>query len=202
MEQWLKNNANLLFFRLNHNSKTKEEILTDLKEKYASIIVSQESASRPHFHILIVHGDSNTKNAQQNLKNFLKQKFTVKGNEDYAITETRKGTLSRLGAYVVKEGNFVQNGFSPELIEEFKALSYKKYTKNEFQEKLNSINDKYILSDLGDIRDYIRAYVELKVAFNQNLNVNTIVNYINLIYARKHGCDEISHKIYSKFNSL
>lgn len=202
MDKWIKENQNFLFCRVNISTKSKEEVLAKLSEKYNQIIVSQESATRPHYHILLVHSDSNAKNAQQNLRNFLKSEWKVKGNEDYSITETRKGTLTRLGAYVVKDGNFCQKGFSHEQIEGFKAVSYKKYTKNEFQNQLNIINEEFLTNPRMDIEDYIKKYTELKIAFNQNLNVSNIVNYLNLINAKKNGSSEIISKIKSKFNSL
>lgn len=201
MEEWIRQNQNILFFRLN-TDKSKEEILSFLDNHYTQIIVSQECATRPHFHILITYLDSNVKNAQQNLRNHLKNVFHVHGNGEYAITETRKGTLNRIGAYVVKEGNYVSKGFTDEILKGFKAVSYKKYTKQEFQNDLNAINEEFLM-DLNEtnIKEYIRKYVNLKVSYNQNLNVNTIVNYINLINAKKFGTLEITNAIFQKFNS-
>lgn len=201
MDKWIEDNQNMLFFRIHMEEKSKEQILEDLKEKYLQIIVSQESATRPHFHCLILHTDTNVKNAQQNLRNFLKMKWKLKGNGGYAITETKKGTSTRLGAYVVKDGNFCSYGISKDVIEGFKAVSYKKYTKNEFQEKLNKMREDFLKNDSDDIKDFIESYVRLKIAFNQNLNANTIVNYINLINAQKFGPSEIISSIFAKFNS-
>lgn len=201
MDKWFKDNQNILFCRVNIATKSKEEIMEDLREKYTTIIVSQESATRRHYHILLCHSDSNPKNAQQNLRNFLKQKWSVQGNEDFAVSETRKGTLTRLAAYTVKDGNYCQIGFNSETMKGFEAVSYKKYTKKEFQDALNSINEEFLTDKRISIEDYIKKYTELKIAFNQNLNVNTIVNYINLINAKKNGSSEIVSKIISKFNS-
>lgn len=201
MEEWIRQNQNILFFRLTID-KSKEEILSFLDKHYTQLIVSQECATRPHFHILITYLDSNVKNAQQNLRNLLKNEWQVKGNTEFAITETRKGTLNRLGAYTVKEGNYVSKGFTEEILKGFHAVSYKKYTKKEFQESLNLINEDFLMNaNDTNIKEYIKKYVELKVAYNQNLNINTIVNYINLINAKKFGILEVSNAIFQKFNS-
>lgn len=202
IDEFFKRFEQTIFSRLNLDpTDTHASVLEFLSQKYTHIIVSQENATRPHFHVLLTYTESNSKNANQNFKNYIKTKWDLSGNSDYAVTQTQKGTTHRLAAYTIKDGNFSSIGFSELEMSNFKKLSYKKYTKQDFQNELNAINDKFLLDPKMEIRDYISSYCILKTAYNQNLNVNTICNYINLINARKYGTSEISLAVFNKFNN-
>lgn len=210
MDKWIKENQQTLFTRLTTDTP-KETILNDLKPHYKKIIISQEIASKQHYHILLTHEDSNSKNANQNLKNLLLKLYPqMKGNKDYAITETRQGTLTRLAAYTVKDGDFISHGFTSEELKLFKMLSYKKYTKKEFSDSLNKIIETWITNQKpsqfmteqdrdNDLQLLVNQYITLKVEYNQNLNYTTIVNYINLIYAKKYGTQMAVDSVMTKF---
>lgn len=192
-----------LMLRLNIE-KTKEEILDDFSsvEKYKKIIVSQEESTRKHFHILVLSNESDSKNARQNLRNFIKRLYGVEGNESYSIPDNiRKGTHSTMAAYVVKDQNYVSKGFTENELEVFRKLSYKKYNSKEFVDELNIINASFMLDKDKDEKWWLEKYVKLKVSYNQVLNVNTVLNQLQLICAKKYGvshfCDQVLERYYA-----
>lgn len=204
MDDWFKKHQQTLFSRLTLPGITKEQVLTDLQPHYQKIIVSEEKGAKVHFHVLLTHSDSNSKNANQNFKNLLLKLYPqIKGNASYAITETRQGTLTRLAAYTVKDGNYISHGFSLDEQNIFKAISYKKYTKQEFSKTLSQIVEDWITTNYDTeekaLEDLTKSYLKLKVEYNQNLNYSTIVNYINLVHAKKYGTQTGVDAVMTKF---
>lgn len=193
----------ITFFRITPDQKeTKETILQKVIDKYPGrIIVAEENAdTNKHYHVLLeTEIDLGTKN--QNLRKFLKKEFEIKGNEDYSISlEIKSGTEKRVAAYTIKDGCFVQQGYTEKDIEIFRKLSTKKYKAKEFKDALIKIEEKYISNKNCDMRSFIEDYVRLKADYNQVMNVNNMLNYINLIYTRKNGVSYMSLVLEEKFN--
>lgn len=193
---------NTLFCRLTLN-ETKEKILEVLKVKYNNIIVAEEEASKIHFHILLLHPDSNSKNARQNLRNYLKESFPeLKGNGDYAITNTMEGTTVRLAAYTVKEGNYVSIGFPQEFLTRLERMSYKKFDGKKFQTDMNSLDEQWYMAKEQQIDVWVTKYVDLKVAYNQTINPRTVVPMMNLRQSKKFGNDRVINQIMTEYNRV
>lgn len=199
METMLKK-AQTLFCRLTLDV-TKEELLNKLKERYPRIIVSEEVGTRNHFHILLLHTDTNSKNARQNLRNYLKDLFpNLKGNSDYAITQTHEGTTARLAAYTIKEGNFVQEGFPQQFIDKLQNLSYKKFDGKKFQDRMNALDEEWYLNKDKTIEHWLRDYIALKVEYNQTMNPRSIVPMMDLRQEKKFKDGRMLQKILAEYN--
>lgn len=191
-----------LFCRLTVDT-TKENLLEQLHTKYTHVIVSEEEGNRQHFHLLLLHTDTNSKNARQNLRNFLKDKYpSLKGNGDYAITQTHEGTTTRLAAYTIKEGNYVQVGFPSEYIEKIKKLSYKKFDGKKILDKMNELDEKWYMDKHSTIETWLKHYLLIKVEYNQTINPRTILPMMHLREAKKFGIDAIFARTMAEYNRV
>lgn len=180
---------------------TKEFILDEFKKKYpdSKLIVSQEDATRPHFHLLLV-----TKiplgRGNQNLRNFIKTTFSIpEGNSGQCLQEVKKGTQKKVASYTVKEGLYSYYGFTDKEMKVFERCSYKKFEGKKFTDELEKIQEKYYADENAHINDFIQDYVILKTSYNQTINVNSMINYINLIYTKKNGPEKLTKMISQKF---
>lgn len=165
------------------------EILTILRlcPRYEKIIVSQENdANRTHVHCFIMTVETTAKNARQNLRNLIKKAFPqFHGNSSFSITEV-KTEYSKLQSYVVKEGNFVYYGFTPEEIQTFVEKSFnKKKVKDSYKNELQSLEESHT-----DIEDFINKYLDLRFKYNKQITYFQALNYIQWIMI-KHSKDNL-----------
>lgn len=195
-------NSETMFCRMTINV-TKEKLLEIFTVKYSKVIISEEVGTRNHFHILLIHKDTNSKNARQNLRNYLKESFPeLKGNGDYAISETREGTTTRLAAYTIKEGNFVQQGFPQAFVDKLQSVSYKKFDGKKFQDRMNALDEEWYMNKDKDIEHWVRDYLALKIEYNQVLNPRTITPMMNLRQAKKNGIEEFFSKVMADYDRI
>lgn len=163
-----------------------EEMFNQIKEKYPKLIISKEEAASDHYHILVYSDDENVKNRRQNFRNFIKKLTDKGGNAGYAITETKEGTEKRLEQYVLKDGLFKSQGFLDDYIKQRLLLSYKKYSKDEFGDKFNSILEDYLTDKIDDY-EFMDQWMKLKISFNQVLNKAGMQSLFRMYYCKKNG---------------
>lgn len=114
-----------------------------------------------------------------------------KGNKHYSLAYAKDSY--KYERYVTKDGDEIRyKGYTELEIKNLKLQSYKKFSKNEFREKLNLIEDKYMgitgndrVPGYYNIKSFTKDFIELKLEYKQNLNTNTLVGYIRMIYLRK-----------------
>lgn len=159
---------------------TKDEVLQLFKTKsdrYLKTVVCEEEESRHHLHILTLTNDENTKNARQNVKNFLKKAFPLlKDNAKWQISKVYTDTIDRMGSYVVKEGNYAYYGFSEDEIEEFKKGSFSKAKKKEQRKEKYGAEYKDLVAryqkDEIEFEGFIREFYNLRIKYDNPISTN------------------------------
>jgi len=195
-----------LFARITGDMKP-EAILEAMRtesEYYQKVIISSETGVRnvnDHFHVMSITPEADKKNLKQNFRNLLKRNFPeIQGNKSYSITETKTESTKTLAAYVVKDGNFIYYGFTPEEIKIFSTISYKKFSAANVQAELNRILEKYYCDPTRTIDEFARDYVTFKKDYNQNLSISRMKDYLNLVYAKKEGVDLFTRQLCHAFH--
>lgn len=179
----------------------KDEVMGQFLTKYpdAKIIVAEEMSRNQtkHFHVMLeTSAEMGTRN--QNLRKFVNQLYGD-GNEHYSISpNVLEGTEKRVAAYTIKDGNYVQRGYTDEELKIFHRLSTKKWGDGKFKEDYNQIVEKYLTDDTQPTSEFIKSFLDLKVKYNQNINMNNIMNQLMLIYARKRGTERIAYTLYDR----
>lgn len=180
-----------------------------LRAKYDKFIVSRELAPHEHYHILLYGSDYGADN--RNLRNWFHKVFNAEGNKDISIKLSNKPNT--MASYVVKDGDFLQQGFTEEEMKKFIKLSYKKIKKGNWNEAVEEIRQEYlnsnILTDQTD-QDFIKAvekYTKLYAIYNRPTNTNHIDNMTLTWYNQKHeqNSNVIAKAIYArqeKFRNL
>lgn len=119
-------------------------------------IISREVANQPHYHI---YGTLSLSESQTRRK--LNDKG-YKGNKSFSLSKAKKSKKENL-AYVIKDGNYTNYGFSDEDIQE--ALLYDTTVKSEIEEKKSKGNDaQQIIQILKETYDRTPGTDEIKSA--------------------------------------
>lgn len=154
--------------------------------RYVKAIVSrEEDANRAHCHLFLMTTETNKKNANQNLKNFLKKSFPqLSGNKDYSITQVSTD-YEKLKSYVVKEGTFSYYGFSDEEIKEIVDRSFSKpKIKESYKTEIEQL-EKEFLDARYPIEEFIEKYFQIRIIkYQKPISTNQAEMYFDYMMSR------------------
>lgn len=140
------------------------------------LIVSEETSSKGvlHHHGLVVFRDQ--EQAKDDISFIIKQIYPdAKGNKSIYIALAQK--KNQLLKYTIKEGKYLQMGFSTEFMNAaLKLSSSKEGMDKAFINLLDSLKLEQIT-----FKQYIAAYIKLKVEHNQPLYSNHLIAYFRTV---------------------
>lgn len=178
---------------------TKEGIMDKLG--YDFMIVSNEEATRVHYHLLALTCDEDKKNRRQNFLNNLKKCFPeLVGNSSYSAPQIHTDSATKLAAYTVKDGCFCYKGFSEEDIKSFMKVSYKKLDKKIFAEELDELRTKFLTDKINNV-EFLELYCMLKASYNQVINPNYVIQLLNTLNVKKYGAHDIGQNLIEKWKN-
>lgn len=175
-----------------HTTLVMEEI-QKIFENYQVYIISFEMGNRAHYHILL--GDNRKEmfghNDNNVVRHLIKSRCKVTGNGGYSITKVLNET--RMKAYILKDGDYVSKGVSPEDLEILKKVSYKKFDKKEFSQELEQIRISFMES--GNIGKAIREFLQLKIDYNQTTGFKRVQDIIESWIMKRDGVERYAVNI-------
>lgn len=174
--------------------------------------VEKKGTASQHFHLSYEGGT--LKDERKKLKDFFQsQQIVTKGNKTYSLTEV---TSDNFVSYVLKDGDYLFNGYSQEYIDTQFKKSYKKFTKNDFAESLHLLEDEYLSYDeqeddtpfninrqVKNIKWFVKEFIKLKVSYKQIICYTYITKYARMLYYKKFPqyIDEIAGLIVQSIES-
>jgi len=178
---------------------TKEGIMDKLG--YDFMIVSNEEATKVHYHMLALTCDEDKKNRRQNFLNNLKKCFPeLVGNSSFSVSQIHTDSATKLAAYTVKDGCFCYKGFSEEDIRSFMKVSYKKIDKKRFAEELDELRTKFLTDKINNV-EFLELYCILKASYNQVINPNYVIQLLNTLNVKKYGAHDIGQNLIEKWKN-
>lgn len=187
----------LLALRITTTALNLLEIYLFLKTNWKDYrwVVSVEYPGTPeqHFHIILEPLPSEHAMKLSQWKKVLEERFygpcqIPPGNKGRSTQWNRSKSVF---PYTLKDGEYHYNGYTLEQISELAKLSYKKFQKGEFGNKLKELREEYLKDPVKTIRWFCERYVVLKVAYDQNLTRNTIESMVQSLYLKKNP-DKVS----------
>lgn len=172
---------------LNSMFKSFNEFYGDIKFVMS---VEKKGTASQHFHLSYEGGT--LKDERKKLKDFFQsQQIVTKGNKTYSLSEV---TSDNFVSYVLKDGDYLFNGYTQEYIDTQFKKSYKKFTKNDFAEQLHMLEDKYLTTEQNtpfnqkptyQIEDFVSDFIALKVSYKQIICYTYITKYARMLYYKK-----------------
>lgn len=168
-----------------HLRITKQGITMDSLEDYirtlaVMYLIAQEKKGKKgeHFHTVI-----QTQKTKKEFVELIQKKFNLKGNKEYSVTTVRN--QNQVMKYLLKDDDATRSsGIPKEVLELMKKCSNKKGTKNLMVE-LNILEEKYLGFDLTNESFGIK-FIQLKIAYGQNLYGNHIKAYLMKMKLKKY----------------
>lgn len=178
MNEFIEKTHTHIAFRVKHVPDLElKKTLIHLKEKYTYILLSLESSGGQHIHgqVSVKIPPSVTKKSEvDKVRQLLKDLYpTAQGNK---CLYTRQVKLARQSAkYILKEGDYVYNGYSKEYVDTL----YRCSTKKENLKLKVQKNEDNLISGKILFEEFAIRYIEIKVMHGQNLYNNHIQSYFN-----------------------
>lgn len=175
-----------------------ESFITFYGDVECLISVEKKGTEKQHFHFYYIVN----RYIQEERQWFTKWakdllKVSVLKNKKYMLSEC---VTENAPIYVLKDGEFKYKNIPEKTIEEWKLLSYKKYSKVEFAEKLAILEAQYlrgevplrvtsqgVLSTNYDLSDFMCDFIRLKCDYKQISNLPSMQGYARMLYLRKHA---------------
>lgn len=159
-------------------------------------IVSQETSKKNkiHFHTII----ENTIPIEDFRKGYLKafpdctghyNRYNLSLVEDY----------SKAVSYCVKDKDYYQTGYTEEELSPFIKKAFKKYSKQEFQEKINELDNKMLTTDMNQVQ-YITQFNMIKSEYKQNINWQYAIGRSESLLIKKNGLDYAEKMVKQKLS--
>lgn len=181
----------LLALRITTTALNLQEIYVFLKVNWKDHrwVVSVEYPGTPeqHFHVILEPLPSEAGIKLTEWKKRLEEGFykpcqIPPGNKGRS---TQWNKSSAVFPYTLKDGQYYYQGYTDQQISELARLSYKKFQKGEFGDKLKELRNQYLSDPLLSIRWFSDRYIQLKVAYDQNLTSNTIKAMYQSLFLKK-----------------
>lgn len=147
---------------------------------YKKTIVSHElRANRPHFQVVVILKENETVNSRMPLRKYLQANLPI---VSIAISPGRDSR--RLRTYVLKEGDWISDGFNTEELKVLEKTTFKK--KDWLMEQLDSLEVKY-MSHLIDEAEYCAQMEYCRSQCNQTFNENFVKNFVSSKKSKRDG---------------
>lgn len=182
-QEWVPNPSKYYYHvRVTDSTTTKDIIAQGLKAMTDTYVVSEElsSANVKHFHALV---ESNIPYQLKEQKKFkLELKRHLKLPKSGFSTSAMKGP--ELLSYIMKDGDYISEGFPHVVIKTAQIKSYIKFDKKAFAKKQHELEDQFILGKL-DVQKFYKEFGRLKSDYKQGINQSWLDGYVLSLAFRK-----------------
>lgn len=167
-----------LHIRITCDKATKDSLASLITEMCDRYIICEEHAEHRHFHIYMRY-------LYQDAPRWDKLRYALKkegyfGKGKLSISQRR---TSNLESYVVKEGDYIYKGFTPEEITEFAENAYEKPKSYKVQK--TEIADAFQKGEITK-EQFVTSLIMLMCEFNVEYYRHKLVAYVKTQQMKKH----------------